>query len=133
MKRYLIALGVGAMVFAGALGSAAALGINDSGVAQYGDDFDVTCDDDGVEVLGYFLDTDAGAPSQSNGVVVDDVSSDCEGKTIVAGVTDANGDALARGAATIPSGGGSVNISYNIDGGPQVPVEDIGGVRLTIG
>lgn len=133
MKRYLIALGVGAMVFAGALGSAAALDINDSGVAQYGDDFDVTCDDDGVTVEGYYLDTDAGAPSVSNGVVVSGVSGDCEGKDLVAGVTDTNGDALARGYVTVPAGGGTVNISYNIDGGPQVPVSDIGGVRLTIG
>lgn len=130
MKRYLAAVGVGTLFFGAVLGSASALGIDDAGVAQYGESFNLTCDNDGVTVDGYFPDTDAGAPSVSNGVVVSGISDACDGKTLVASVADADGNALARGAATID--GTTMTISYNIDG-DQVPYSQIGGVRLTIG
>jgi hypothetical protein len=131
MKRYLVAAGVGTLVFGGVLGSASALQINDPGVAQYGESFDLTCDDTGVSVTGYRVDSDAGRDSQSNGVQVSGISTQCEGKTLVAAVTDGSGNGLARGAVEIT--GNTVNVPYNIDGGPQVPLLDIGGVRLTIG
>jgi hypothetical protein len=133
MKRYLAAVGVGGVVFAAALGSAAALNINDPGVAQYGQSFGLACDSDGVTVLGYMTDSDAGAPSVSNGVKVTGIDSDCAGRTLVAGATKGDGSALARGYVVIPAGGGTVVVPWNIDGGPQVPYSQLGGIRLTLG
>lgn len=130
MKRYFAAFGVGTLVFGAVLGSAAALDINDPGVAQYGESFDLACDTDGVTVDGYWPDTDAGQESRSNGVVVSGISEDCIGKTLVASVTDADGAGLARGAKAI--NGSSVTVAYNING-DQVPYSQIEGVRLTIG
>lgn len=124
------------MVFGAVLGSAAALDITNGGVAQYGQDFDLSCDENGVTVEGYMLDTDADGESLSSGVKVVGISNNCIGRTLVAGVSKSSGAALARGAATIVDTGAGENelvIPYNIDGGPTVPVADIGGVRLTIG
>ncbi|HEX2176504.1 MAG TPA: hypothetical protein VHG70_11395 [Nocardioidaceae bacterium] len=130
MKRYLVAAGVGTLVFGGVLGSASALDINDPGVAQYGQAMDLVCDENGVNIDGYFLDTDADEPSLSNGVVISNIAAACDGKTIVASVFDNAGDGLARGFVTLDDSG-TATVKYN--GGTQVPVSQIKGVRLTIG
>jgi hypothetical protein len=130
MKRYLVAAGVGTLVFGGVLGSASALDITDPGVAQYGESFNLTCDDNGVQVAGYSVESDASAPSFSTGVVVDGISPLCNGKTIVASVTDQTGAGLARGAVTITDT--RMRVPYNLNAGP-VDLADIDGVRLTLG
>jgi hypothetical protein len=130
MKRYLVAAGVGTLVFGGVLGSASALDITDPGVAQYGESFDLACDENGVSVAGYSVESDGSADSFSTGVVVDSVSPLCNGKTLVASVTDGNGDMLARGAVTISDT--RVRVPYNLNAGP-VDLAAIEGVRLTIG
>ena len=130
MKRYLAAAGVGTLVFGAVLGSASALEVTDPGVAQYGESFDLTCDDNGVQVAGYSVESDASADSFSTGVVVDGISPLCNGKTLVASVTDQDGNGLARGAVTITDT--RVRVPYNLNGGP-VDLADIDGLRLTIG
>lgn len=132
MKRYLAAAGVGTLVFGAVIGSASALDITDPGVAQYGEAFDLTCDTDGVNVEGYFPDTEAGAESVSNGVVISGISEECAGKTLVVGLTHENGDALARGFKVIGDSG-TETVKYNLNGPAQVPFSQIGGIRLTIG
>ncbi len=132
MKRYLLAFGIGAMVFAGVLGSAAALNINDPGVAQYGESFDLACDEDGVTIEGYFPDTDAGIDSVSNGVVVSGIDAECFGKTLVAGATDASGNGLSRGFVEIDADTEIVRWG-SVDGPDTVLYADLGGIRLTIG
>jgi hypothetical protein len=130
MKRYLVAAGVGTLVFGGVLGSASALDITDPGVAQYGQSMDLQCDENGVTIAGYSVESDASAPSFSTGVVVEGISPLCNGKTLVASVTDQAGNGLARGAVTIDST--RERVPYNLNGGP-VDLADLDGVRLTIG
>jgi hypothetical protein len=128
MKRYLIAGGVGSMVFAAALGSAAALDINDPGVVQYGESMDLTCDADGVYVEGYTSDTEmTNGPAISDRVRVSGIDGACFGKTIVAVITNENGVKLARGTAEITTSRQFVNFDKPVNAG------DIDGVRLLIG
>jgi hypothetical protein len=57
MKRFVLALFVGGMVFGAVVGLAASLGV-EGGTIQAGADTDLACDEDGVQVLGWNLDTD---------------------------------------------------------------------------
>lgn len=133
MKRYLGAFGAAALVFAAVLGSAAALDVGDAGVVQYGKSMDVSCDEDGVTVEGYFLETngsgDAPAQSTSRGVVISDVSTNCQGKTMVASALGGGGGILATGSSEISRN--TVRITY--DDGDLIPAKNIEGVQLTIG
>ncbi len=124
MKRYVIAALAAGAVMTAVLGSAATLGINDAGVAQYGEATDLSCDATGVTIDGYFVDSEP--PSVSNGVVVSEIDGDCTGKTLVASVTDDAGNVLGRGATEI--NGTSATPTF-----PSVEIEDIEGVQLTIG
>lgn len=134
MKRYLAAFGAAALVFAAVYGAAAALDINDPGVAQSGQAGDLQCDTNGVTVDGYFLETNQLPRSRSFGVVVSGINEDCEGRTLVARTFDGNGDQLGRGVLSIGSSGTErVRYAPEQGGTNGVLVEAIDSVELTIG
>lgn len=126
MKRYLIAAGLGAMVFTGALGSAAALGVNGNPVAQYGEDMNLVCDPNGVNVDGFFVDSDN--ESTSSGVVLSDIHDDCDGKTIVATATNETGTQIGKAFNVIDSNTETITWLQG-----EIPMSQLYGVRLTIG
>ena len=126
MKRYLVAGAVGTMVFGAALGSASALQITDPGVAQYGSSYDLACDEDGVFVEGYKTEVDFG-DTTSHGIVINGISDECSGKTMVAEVTDANGNQLRKGSVVLTNSG-KASISW-----AGIPFANFEGVQLTIG
>jgi hypothetical protein len=123
MKRYLIAGAVGTMVFGAALGSAAALNIKGNPVAQYGDS-GVTCDTNGITVEGFRVDSEP--PSSSTGIVLSDIAPACNGKTIVATITDDEGTMLRR--AYGPVDGQTKTLLWN-----KIELSEIEGVQLTLG
>lgn len=126
MKRYLMAAGVGAVVFAGALGSAAALDINDPGVAQFGESYNLACDENGVSVRGYKTEVDFGVTT-SHGAIIEGISPLCAGKTMVVEVTDDQGNQLRKGAAVLTN---STTASISWSG---IAFTDLEGVQITIG
>jgi hypothetical protein len=126
MKRYLIAGGVGVMVFGAALGSAAALDINDPGVAQFGESYDLVCDENGVSVEGYKTEVDFG-DTTSHGAVITGISPSCAGKWMVVEVTDASGNQLRKGAVQMDT---STEAEVSWAG---VPFANIQGVQITMG
>lgn len=130
-KRYLAAFGAAGLVFAGVFGAAAALDINNPGVAQSGTASDLSCDENGVRVVGYFLDTNGYDTARSFGVVVAGISTACNGKTLVARTLDADGDQLGFGAAVIAGPEQRVGYSRMPAGG--VEVSEIESVQLTVG
>lgn len=130
-KRYLAAFGAAGLVFAGVFGAAAALDINDPGVAQSGEASDLSCDENGVRVVGYSLDTNGYSSARSFGVVVGGISTACNGKTLVVRTLDAGGDQLGFGAAMIAGPEQGVRYSNMPAGG--VEVGEIEKVQLTIG
>lgn len=130
MKRYLVAAGVGTMVFGAALGSAAALNVNGNPVAQYGEDMNLVCDVNGVTVDGFFVESDG--VSKSHGIVLSDISTDCNGKTVVATITGDMGQQLAKGFVVVDSTQETFNWA-GAAGTAGVPISSIYGVRLTLG
>ena len=59
MKRFVVAALVGTMVFGAVFGLAASLSV-DGGTIQAGSDTDLQCDEDGVRVDGWGLETNDG-------------------------------------------------------------------------
>ena len=62
MKRIILALLAGGLVFGAVFGLAAALNVS-GGTIQAGSDSDLACDEDGVRVLEWNLDTNTGLVS----------------------------------------------------------------------
>jgi hypothetical protein len=123
MRRILALLAVGALS-ALAIGSAAALGVN-GGAIQAGEDLTLTCDNDGVQVLGWGLETDDG---EVYSVRVGGIATACIGNALFVRVTD--------GGATVASGtvdpllpahtGPTGQVSVSIPGGyPAVDIDDL--------
>ncbi|MPZ64092.1 MAG: hypothetical protein GEU83_00715 [Pseudonocardiaceae bacterium] len=130
-KRYLAAFGAAGLVFAGVFGAAAALDVNNAGVAQSGESDQLSCDENGVRVVGYNLDTNGYRTARSFGVTVDGIANACDGKTLVVRTLDDGGNQLGFGFAEITDNRQSVRYSDAPRNG--VPVEDIERVQLTIG
>lgn len=82
MKRIIVALLVGGAVFGTVLGAATTLGVN-GGVIQGGTDSSLWCDGDGVEVLGWGLNSTTGLVEN---VRIGDVHTDCAGAGLQARV-----------------------------------------------
>jgi hypothetical protein len=98
VKRFLVALMAGTMVFSVAFASAAALIVN-GGTIQAGEDTDLVCDSDGVRVLGWGLETDTGLVSF---VRVGNIWADCVGADMFANITGAGSVELTEaGPVTI--------------------------------
>lgn len=98
MKRFLVALMAGTMVFSVAFASAAALIVN-GGTIQAGEDLDLVCDSDGVNVEGWGLETDTGLVSF---VRIGNIWADCVGADMFANITGTGGVELTEaGPVTI--------------------------------
>jgi hypothetical protein len=83
MKRIIVALLVGGAVFGTVLGAAAGLDLN-GGVIQGGTDDSLWCDADGVQVLGWGLNSGTGMVEN---VRVGGVNTDCAGAGLQARIT----------------------------------------------
>jgi hypothetical protein len=120
MRRILALLAVGALS-ALAIGSAAALGVN-GGAIQAGEDLTLTCDNDGVQVLGWGLETDDG---EVYSVRVGGIATACIGNAIFVRVTD-GGVTVASGSVdpltAAHTGAGQVTVS--IPGGYSAALID---------
>jgi hypothetical protein len=92
VKRFLVALMAGTMVFSVAFASAAALIVN-GGTIQAGSDTDLVCDSDGVRVLGWGLETDTGLVSN---VRIGNIWADCVGAEMFANITGSGGVELTE-------------------------------------
>jgi hypothetical protein len=119
MKRLLVALVVGGMLFAGAWAAACALNV-DAGVLQAGSDEVLTCDCDGVQV--YFRSDDTPGiqwdPSEQDfivdHVVVGGLDDDCLGLVMRIVLTDKDGNGIAFG---------EMDPIVTADTNPIVPIE----------
>lgn len=130
-KRYLAAFGAAGLVFAGVFGAAAALDVN-PGVAQSGQDGELSCDTNGVRVVGYFIEQNEdtnGVEPTSHGVVVDRIHGSCVGKFMSARVLDADGNVVGHGVQEIT--GNKVTVQWDANYEP-VPVSEIDKVSLAI-
>ncbi len=103
MKRFIVALLVGGMVFGVVFGAAAALDVT-ANALQAGSDEVLICDTGGVKVT--YQDGWSGSPVNDftiTAVVVSGIDSACDGLLLEVVLTDQNGNWLASGAVTIPT------------------------------
>lgn len=105
MKRFLIALLVGGVVFGTVFAAAASLGVT-GGTLQMSYAVDATCDQNGV-TLGYlFFDSD-GDPDTDNDIIteaqVGDIAAACEGEVVTVEIFGP-GDALCDGGEKVFNG-----------------------------
>lgn len=129
-KRYLAAFGAAGLVFAGVFGAAAALDVN-PGTAQSGQDGNLSCDENGVRVVGYYIEQNEdtnGIEPTSLGVVVDRIHPSCNGKFMSARVLS-DGEVVGHGVQRIT--GNKVTVQWDSNYDP-VPVSQIDRVSLAI-
>ncbi len=104
MKRLIVAVLVGGMVFGTVLALAASLDVN-GGTIQAGSDTDLQCDEDGIDVVGWMLETDDGLVY---GVRIHNIDPACIGNDLFVNITGTgtpivpNTTIIAQGSATIP-------------------------------
>ena len=96
MKRLIIALLVGGALFGTVFGLAASLGVN-GGAIQAGSDTELRCDTDGVQVLGWGLETDDG---KVYFVRIGGIASTCISNDLFVNITNA-GVKIGEGSAHI--------------------------------
>lgn len=134
MKRFLVALLAGAMVFGAVFGLAASLDV-DGGTIQAGSDTDLQCDEDGVRVDGWGLETDDGLVYF---VRIHDIDDDCSSNDLFVNITD-EGVKVAEGSAHIPDDGtgedddpdtGQVGVKVYLD--PDPAAEDVTDIEVFI-
>jgi hypothetical protein len=109
----MLALLVGLTVFGAVFALAASLGVN-GGAIQAGADTELRCDTNGVQVLGWGLETDTGMVSF---VRIGDISPTCAGNDMWVRITK-DGSLIAKGSLTL-DGSGSAKISFT----PQAAVD----------
>jgi len=122
MRRFWALLAVGALS-ALAIGSAAALGVN-GGAIQAGEDLTLTCDSDGVQVLGWGLETDDGLVYS---VRIGGIADTCQGNALFVRVTD-GGVSVASGNVDplLPAHTGAGQVVVSIPGGyPAALIDDL--------
>ena len=101
MKRIMLALLVGGMVFGGVFAMAAALDV-DGGTIQAGSDVELRCDANGVNVDGWALESDTGLV---NGVRILNIDAACSGDDMFVKITH-DGTIIAEGKVQpIPNDG----------------------------
>jgi hypothetical protein len=120
MKRLLLALIAGSMVFTIAFASAAVLGVNGN-VIQAGVDGNVACDTDGVNTA-YGLET---SDNTVRYVRIEDIDAACNGADAFLKVNEAAGDAM--GPVTITDG----KATFRFDA-PYPTPESISSIRVWI-
>jgi len=96
MKRLIVALLVGGALFAAAFGAAAMLDPVNGGVIQAGTDGNLTCDRDGVQVLGWGLNSMTGLVEN---VRIGGVADACAGAGLQARITLSDGTQYITGPA----------------------------------
>lgn len=124
MKRYMVAAGVGSLVFAAAVGSASMLDVN-AGVAQTGVG-ELGGDENGVKVVSYKAEGNTG---ESSGVRVARINGVPAGSEMFAVALDENDNPVPGGEASTTYTGGN-EASFNWDGG-TIDIADIDSLRLT--
>lgn len=92
MKRTIIALLVGGLVFGTVLAVAASLTVN-GGTIQAGSDTDLQCDEGAVRVDGWMLETDTGMVI---GVRIHDIDEACSSNDLFVNITN-NGNKISEG------------------------------------
>jgi hypothetical protein len=126
----MVALLVGVTVFGAVFALAASLGVS-GGAIQAGSDTELRCDTDGVQVLGWGLETDDG---KVYNVRIGGVDTACVGDDLFVVVTH-EGTALADGKATIASASATITLtelgSSNTTPKP-VKAEDITDIEVFI-
>lgn len=131
MKRLIVALMVGGVLFVAAWGAAAGL-IVDGRALQAGSDEVLMCDDDpaGVQIW-YTVIWDAGLNEHVvDKISVGGVNEACNGMTVDVVLTDINGDKLGQASDTKqpqpPAG------NPRVDFIPNIPVDDVYDVHVAI-
>ena len=131
MKRFILALLVGGVVFGTVFAVAATLFV-DGRMLQAGSDTDLICDDDpaGVQVW-YNVIWDAGLEKHVvDKVSIGGINEACNGATVNVVLTDIGGANIGQASATKnpqpPAGNPQVDFS------PNVPVEDVYDVHVAI-
>jgi len=124
MKRLMVALLVGGMVFGTVFAVAASLNVS-GGVTQAGSVASLTCDADGVTVEGYGVELD---DLSGHFLKVSGIDAACEGYELAAQI-QLTGGGKFNIVKVIPAGGGTLSISFP----SPVPLADIVGVNLVIG
>jgi hypothetical protein len=135
MKRLIVALMVGGVLFATVFGVAAALKV-DAGVLQAGSDKVLECDTDCTGVQVYFrsgegpgIDWDEDANDFIvTAVVVGGVNDACDGSRLEVELTDEDGDGLANGEVTISLPGDDPVVELDKD----VPASEVYDVHVLI-
>lgn len=134
MKRLIVALLVGGAVFGTVLAVAASLSV-DGGTIQAGSDTDLQCDEDGVRVDGWGLETDDGLVYS---VRIHDIDDDCSSNDLFVNITD-GGVKVAEGSAHIPNDGAaedndpdSGEVGVRVDISPDYAAEDITDIEVFI-
>jgi hypothetical protein len=133
MKRLIVALMVGGVLFATVFAVAASLGV-DAGTLQAGSDDVLKCDCDGVQV--YFRSGEGPGISWDecendfmvHSVVVGGVNDACDGVVLEVELTDEAGDGIANGQVTIDMSGGNPVV----DIAPDVPASDVYDVHVLL-
>ena len=106
-----------------AVGSAAALGVN-GGTIQAGEDLTLVCDPNGVQVLGWGLETDDG---KVYSVRIGGIADACQGNALFVKVTD-GGVTVASGTVDplLATHTGAGQVTVPIPGGyPAVDIDDL--------
>lgn len=125
MKRFLVSLMVGGVVFGTVFAAAAALGVS-APTIQAGSDDVLECDTNGVDVeVGWEWSDSAGA-YVATGFIVTDIDPDCDGGTISLTATDSNGDEIE----TMVLGGIGTGATLTPSG--TITVEELEGIHVLI-
>jgi len=124
MKRLIIALLVGGMVFGAAFAAAAALNVSAPAI-QAGGVTDLVCDDDGVDVstIGFEW-SDADDAYVVTGVIVTGIHTDCDFISVT--LTDNSGFEIETMAL------GGVSGSATLTPSGTVKVEDLGDIHVLL-
>jgi len=126
VKRLMVALLVGGMVFGTVFAVAAVLNVS-GGVTQAGSVASLVCDSDGVTVEGYGVELD---DLTGHSLKVSGIDAACAGYELGAQIQLTTGNFNI--VATIPVGGGTLVIPFPAAVMP-VPLANIVGVNLVIG
>jgi len=129
MKRLIVALLVGGVVFGTVVGLAATVGVQ-GGTIQSGVDQTLYCDTDGVQVLGWGLETD---DNTVRGVRIGGIDAACVSNDIFVRVEKADGTLLYYSGAvhvdTANTGTGQLKLSFP---SPYLKPADIDVLRIWI-
>lgn len=132
MRHRLVSLTAGAVtisLFAGVLGSAAALAVG-GGLIQAGADNDLKCDTNGVNVQ-YAL-SFVGTDHVISGVTVDGFNNNCIGKSVTVVLTDGGiGVGTATGVVQL-LGPSNLRTTGPMVVGPQPPASDVDDVHVLV-